>query len=118
MLSQRLSKEYLLLALGHQPDATRRQLGETAELFARTLQGLRAGDPALGLAPEVNTPAILAQLEAVETCWRGFEPSIRAAIANQSNAFSPEAQRTVATESVRVLTEMNKVVALYEARTK
>lgn len=118
MLSQRMSKEYLLLALGHQSEDTRRQLAETVALFTRTLQGLRDGDEKLGLSAAVNTPEVVAQLEVVAKCWQGLEPSIRAALANHPDAFKPGALRAVATESVRVLAEMNKVVALYEASTR
>lgn len=118
MLSQRMTKEYLLLALDYQPEATRLKLGETTELFSRTLAGLRDGDAMLGLSSEINTPQILAQLDVVVRCWQTFEPHIRAAIDDREHAFTPEAQRKVAVESVRVLAEMNKVVSLYEALTK
>lgn len=118
MLSQRMAKEYLLLALGYQPEDTRRKLGETTALFDHTLHGLSDGDAALGLSAETNTPQIRTQLEVVARCWQTFAPHIKAAVDHNPDAFTPEAQRKVAIESVRVLAEMNKVVALYEALTK
>ena len=46
MLTQKMSKEVLLVALGHDADANKANLRNTASLFDRTLKGLKDGDSA------------------------------------------------------------------------
>ena len=51
MLSQKMSKEILLISLDYQAAENLSNLEATASLFDRTLKGLRDGDPELSLPP-------------------------------------------------------------------
>ena len=73
MLTQKMSKETLLIAKGIDADGNQANLGKTAALFDKALTGLSAGDASLSL-PETIDPAILKQLEVVKTLWSNSRP--------------------------------------------
>lgn len=72
MLTQKLTKELLLTAMGLGDPAAARA---TATLFDRTLKGLLKGDPALELAP-ARDGEVIRQLEAVQRLWVAFHASV------------------------------------------
>ncbi|MBI5368492.1 MAG: type IV pili methyl-accepting chemotaxis transducer N-terminal domain-containing protein [Planctomycetes bacterium] len=72
MLSQKMTKEMLLIALRHEVEPARKGLKAAAALFEKTLKGLSAGDPDLGLEPCVD-PGVLAKLRAEEAAWTDFQ---------------------------------------------
>jgi len=100
MLSQRLAKNYDLLALGVDARAAREQMAADAGEFRRALAGLEK-------AP-VSTPAIRAELELGQAQWVFFD----AALQRQPDARGLEA---VATTSERLLEVMDRLTGLYEA---
>lgn len=114
MLTQKMSKEYLLIALGHDVETQQLYLLETYELFDRTLKGLRFGDEVLELNASLNNEAVSKQLETVATLWSQFKPLMAAAAADGQSAISPENIATVAKQNLPLLKEMNKAVGLYE----
>ena len=61
MLSQRVAKAYVLIALGLDTEAMRNEMGSAAELFA-------AGLDVLGRRPD-NTPEIQRELEELSLQW-------------------------------------------------
>ena len=65
MLTQKMSKEIVLIAMGHETGTNVQNLKATADLFDKTLKGLRNGDAGLQLVPTSN-PRILRQLDKVE----------------------------------------------------
>ncbi len=113
MLSQKMSKEFLLIAYGYKPDTNQLNMHETASLFDRTLKGLRNGDKTLDL-PETTQPAILDQLAAVEQLWIKFTPVLNIAETESSSNIPRESIQQLADLNLPLLKEMNKAVLLYE----
>ncbi len=113
MLSQKMSKEYLLIAYGHEVEANRTSLKGTYELFDRTLLGLLDGNAELKL-PGTPQPNIRAQLAKVQTIWSEFMPAMVYATDPEIVALDPDTTKLVAIKNQPLLKEMNKAVKLYE----
>ena len=109
MLTQKMSKEILLIAKGIDVDANRANLKKTADLFDKTLKGLVDGDASLGL-PKTTDAAILAQLGKVSELWAAFKPNVDAAIAGAPGKAVLE---KVAAQNLPLLKNMNKAVQMY-----
>lgn len=112
MLSQKMTKEMLLIRLNHEKEENLKQLKATAALFDTTLKGLRDGDDTLGLPPTVSR-RILRQIDKkIHPIWESFYASIKAVLAD-GNVNASQLQ-TVAQNNLPLLSEMNKCVKLYE----
>jgi hypothetical protein len=111
MLTQKMSKEFLLIALEVDVEQNKLALTETITLFEKPLAGLKDGDETLEL-PGTQTPDIRAQLEVVGGLWTTFKP----AISKGTAAAAPDADAiaAVAAQNVPLLVEMNKAVKLFE----
>jgi len=112
MLTQKMSKEFFLIAKNVQTEANRLNLQETYNLFDRTLKGLMDGDELLEL-PGTKAPEIRAQLGKVQSLWDGFAPLMTYA-AKTKGAVSAEKIGEVAQKNLPLLSEMNKAVKMYE----
>lgn len=113
MLTQKMSKEFLLIVYGHNVEENKLNLFETASLFDRTIVGLQSGDDALGLAG-TDDSGIQSQLKVVENMWNQFKTAIFHA-ANESTVEIPDdLKNTVARDNVPLLKEMNKAVGMFE----
>ena len=99
MLSQRLAKNYGLVAAGLDSRPLRDQIAGDAEEFQRAMAQL-AGAP-------LSTPAIRTTLELAQGQWVFFDMAIK----RQPNARGLE---DVATTSERLLEVMDSLTALYE----
>lgn len=113
MLTQKMSKEALLVALGHATEDNKANLRNTASLFDRTLKGLRDGDADLELPPTTD-PAIRAQLDKVAGLWAEFEPLIQQAGAVGGAPLDSASLQRIATLNLPLLAEMNRAVKMYE----
>ncbi len=111
MLTQKMSKEVLLVALGVDKQANLDNLAATADLFDKTLVGLKNGDANTGLPP-TTSKRILRQLSKVEKLWSEFHPTIKDIIA--SGKVSPEQVAAIASKNLPLLKQMNKTVGAYE----
>ncbi|MEM0909661.1 MAG: type IV pili methyl-accepting chemotaxis transducer N-terminal domain-containing protein [Pseudomonadota bacterium] len=116
MLTQKMSKEFLLVAYNHEKSENKLNLLETFTLFERTLQGLKVGDDTLGLPPTKDT-AILNQLDKVSSLWDKAKPSFVSATA-KTEAISTDDKNTIAALNLPLLKEMNAAVQMYEGLTK
>ncbi len=112
MLTQKMSKEAMLVALDVDKDASLASLKATRDLFNKTLKGLRNGDDSLGLPP-TKKPKILGSLDKVDGLWSGFDPAISGIIS--SGAVDDSQIATIASGNVPLLKAMNKSVKLYES---
>ena len=106
MLTQKMSKEFFLIALGVDKQTNRNNLNKTAALFDRTLKGLKDGDKEQGL-PGTKDAKIRAQLEKVEALWKDFYPLLK-------KAATPASIKAVAEKNLPLLREMNRAVKMYE----
>ena len=112
MLTQKMSKEFLLVAYGYQTEDNKLNLFETSTLFERTLKGLQDGDDTLDL-PGTQNPAIRTQLEVVTNLWTAFKPIIEKA-ATSTATPSPEEVKILADQNLPLLKEMNRGVKMFE----
>ncbi len=109
MLTQKMSKEALLIAKGINVDANKANLRKTADLFDKTLMGLAQGDTELGL-PKTEDAEILAQLDKVSGLWKNFKPSINAVLEGDTSKIILE---KIAKENLPLLKNMNAAVQMY-----
>jgi len=111
MLTQKMSKEIVLIAMGHDTPANIQNLQKTAGLFDKTLKGLRNGDASLRLVP-TNNSRILRQLDKVDAIWAEFQPVVQTII--DAGTATSEQVSVVAQQNLPLLKQMNKCVKLYE----
>ncbi len=111
MLTQKMSKEALLLALGVEPAQTRLKMLKTALLFDRTLKGLMHGDKELGLPP-TKQKDILEQLRKVQALWKEFLPLIIQL--GKAKKIERGLIEQIAQKNLPLLAEMNRAVKMYE----
>jgi len=76
MLTQKMSKEVLLIARNNDVEGNLKNLEATASLFDKTLIGLIDGDQDLNLPPTVDF-IIKMQLGKVQLLWSKFYPPIQ-----------------------------------------
>ncbi|MBL8173346.1 MAG: type IV pili methyl-accepting chemotaxis transducer N-terminal domain-containing protein [Bryobacterales bacterium] len=107
MLSQKMSKEALLLASAKGPA---KPLAESRARFERVLNGLIAGDAALGLPP-ASSSQTRAQLQKVNGLWTPFRLHVDALLAKPGPGEHIDA---IVRANVELLTEMNRAVTLLE----
>jgi hypothetical protein len=103
MLSQRLAKNYFLIAAGQDPKPLRQEMAADAAEFRQALGALSA-------AP-ISTPSIRNELALGESQWAFFAPAL-------NRKPDVETLRTVATTSERLLEVMNNLTNLYDAALK
>ncbi len=113
MLTQKMSKEFLLVAYNHDFENNKLGLLETYTLFERTLKGLKDGDDSLGLPP-TKTPHIVKQLAVVNKLWVEFKPIVEFAANYKTKQITKDKISLLANKNLPLLKEMNKAVGLYE----
>ncbi|MGL1931622.1 MAG: type IV pili methyl-accepting chemotaxis transducer N-terminal domain-containing protein [Desulfotalea sp.] len=113
MLSQKMSKEFLLIAYGHDIENNKLNLLETYSLFERTLKGLLDGDDTLDL-PATENPKIRQQLGKIDMLWVKFKPIVSFGAEPSTTSIPKEKIKTVAKANLPLLKEMNIAVGMYE----
>lgn len=122
MLSQKMTKEALLMASGQVQWAQgSKALLATAKLFDASLYALIRGNEKMGI-PAVSSPKIAAQLNKVSGLWRPFYNAVNT-IAKQPSAKTPaflSALGVLTKNSTTLLGEMNRAVGMFadEAKAK
>lgn len=114
MLSQKMSKEFFIIAKTSNAQPSQLSLQETYTLFDRTLKGLMDGDEILEL-PGTKDQAIREQLGKVQSLWQDFKPLMEYG-AKIKGSVSIEKIEEVAQKNLPLLAEMNKAVKMYEAQ--
>lgn len=110
-LSQQMTKEFLLIASGHQPDRYRYALRESVEKFEAGIQGLIEGDSDRLLLP-APTPEIRAQLQRIEQIWKDeYQPLIDRTVNEEDMTGIAIAQ--MAWVNQRLLREIDSAAMLF-----
>ncbi len=112
MLTQKMSKEFLLISLGIEKADNCMNVRETSSLFDRTLKGLLDGDTDLELPGTVDEK-IRAQLGTVQALWKEFFPLVSKASNETAELTQADIQR-ISAGNIPLLKEMNKAVKMYE----
>ncbi len=107
MLTQKMTKELLLIANGIDADTSKASLTKTVALFEKTLTGLVSGDADLGL-PATTDKDILVQLGKVEALWANYKPTL------DSVDISQAGLQSAAAKNLPLLKQMNAAVKMYE----
>lgn len=112
MLSQRMSKEFLLVAKGINVSDTTATLASTMNLFHTSLNDLKTGSSANSIPAPPNAN-ITTQLNAVSSLWMTFKGLLESSL--NSTQISNNALTSVAQQNLPLLTESNEAVSLYVA---
>jgi len=115
MLSQKITKEILLIAVGIDEKVNLQNLKISSELFDRTINGLKNGDESLQLPP-TTSKEILDQLAKVEVIWTEFHSHVKEVLS--SSMVTEEQIAFVSEMNMPLLKEMNQCVSLYELAAK
>ncbi|OGR71769.1 MAG: hypothetical protein A2X40_05445 [Elusimicrobia bacterium GWC2_65_9] len=110
MLSQKMTKETCLIALGENKSEALSNLKSTRQLFETSHNALLKGSKELGI-PATTQPEIKKQMAEVDGFWKQFNVLISEIITSgDSNAFKTA---KIAELSQNLLTAMDKAVTLY-----
>ncbi|MEM6913837.1 MAG: type IV pili methyl-accepting chemotaxis transducer N-terminal domain-containing protein [Pseudomonadota bacterium] len=107
MLSQKMAKEFCMIAAGFNEVANREALQSTMNQFESALVNLITGQDGL----EVPNPAIGSRLERVNKVYAGVKEAYAKTLAG--DAPTADDLGTVANQSNRILREMNQIVFAY-----
>ena len=111
MLTQKMGKDYALIALGIDAEANRTALAQSVELFGNSLAGLIDGFPMVGLQPAKGAE-LRERLATVRELWIGLKPALDAIAAG---ALPSQADIVrISWETNPLLVAMNQAVFLFE----
>ena len=113
MLTQKMTKEFLLVAKGFNISENQQSLDTTTKQFETVLQGLKNGNKSLAL-PETKDKNIQAQLNMVSQSWDEFYKVLEDKGSSKKNEMLQKVEKL----NLVVLTEMNKAVKMYEEKSK
>lgn len=114
MLSQKMSKEFLLVVLQADADDNKKNAAATMKLFGDNLKLLLSGDAERSLP--VPPADVRAQLTQVDTLWTTFRTTLEGGLSG--GEVAPATLANIQTQSETLLAEMNKAVKLYEDASK
>jgi len=109
MLTQKMSKEALLIKNGIEVKKNLQLLSDDAKLFDKTLNGLIGGEKTLKLV-KVEASNIQNQLSLVKSLWQPFNNHIQNIIKKSSSSSDFE---YISKNNVKLLKNMHKTVLLY-----
>ena len=112
MLTQKMSKEALLVAKGINSQKNREELKKTITLFDNTLNALLNGDSALKL-PKTEDEKIRKRIQKIKKLWREFKPFVDK-IAEEN--FNRTSLKAIEMGNMPLLLAMNSLVRMYEQK--
>ncbi len=114
MLTQKMSKEIILIALNVEPKRNRERLKKTSTLFDKTINGFLKGDSTLSLSATTEKP-IIAQIEKIIKHWEKFNTHVKSIIKKKS--IDTASLIYVINNNIPLLKESHKLVLLYKQNT-
>ncbi|MEM8802889.1 MAG: type IV pili methyl-accepting chemotaxis transducer N-terminal domain-containing protein [Pseudomonadota bacterium] len=115
MLTQKMSKETCLVGTAHATPTMVEDMTQTMQVFEASLEALKFGMPAVGIAPPPNG-GISEALEVVATDWQKVKPLL-VEVAN-GGALNEEQSIFKFEQLNTTMASMNKAVGLYVAAVK
>jgi len=110
MLTQKISKEALLISLDIDKEENKKKLEKSVKLFDKTLNGLIYGDKDLELAPSKDKK-VEAKLKEVKELWQPFYKNAK--IIYSSQKPPKDAFIYIDKNNLNLLKTMNEAVSLY-----
>jgi hypothetical protein len=110
MLTQKMSKEAMLIKLGVDIDSNVKKLKASSALFDKTLNGLMNGDKDLGLVATKDS-AIQAKLQEVKSLWEPFYSKIKDIYT--INNINDDTFKYIEENNLKLLKTMNEAVGMY-----
>jgi len=110
MLTQKMSKEAMLIKIGIDVDGSVSKLKKSSALFDKTLKGLMNGDKELGLVATDNKE-IQAKLKEVEKLWIPFYKKIKDIYS--FNDITDDTFKYIEENNLKLLKSMNEAVGMY-----
>ncbi len=109
MLTQKMSKEALLIKLGIDVNKNAKELKATSELFDKILKGLENGDKTLDLVA-TQDKTIQEHLKGIEKQWQEFYKNVKNiySLKKDENAYEYVKENNLA-----LLENMNRAVSMY-----
>ncbi|NOZ90515.1 MAG: hypothetical protein GXO60_04425 [Epsilonproteobacteria bacterium] len=114
MLTQKMSKEALLIARGINVKENKKNLNQSIALFDKTIKGLINGDKELKL-PKTTDKEIIKQLDLVMKLWSSFKQDVEKVASGDIKKSTLEA---IDKKNLPLLDNMNIVVEMYEEKSK
>ena len=114
MLTQKMTKEALLVDAGIDKRANLEKLKKSRALFDKTLKGLLHGNKSLRLKP-CQDPKVKVQLKKVLKLWHAFDIDIRKVIAGKADKNT---YKRLEKNNLPLLKEMHKAVTMYVSESK
>ncbi len=112
ILTQKIAKDYFMIAYGLDVERHRRGLMESIEEFDRVMDGLMNGDAERLLLP-APTRQIQAQLRQVLRVWDEMRPVVESAA--RGGQIEGDAVSLMSSLNLNLLNEMNTAVNMYDA---
>ena len=109
MLTQKMSKEALLIKLGIDKKKNAKELKATSALFDRILKGLQTGDKTLGLVA-TKDKNIQEHLKGIDKQWQEFYKNIKKIYSLEKDE---SAYAYVKENNLALLENMNRAVSMY-----
>ncbi len=110
MLSQKITKEVLLIAYNHDVEIYKKRLNKSMATFETNLVSMIEGNFEIKLFP-APTPQIRGQLRRVQTVWDRFRPIVEGTA--KTGKISPTDIQQVVGFNASLLKEMDKVLEMY-----
>jgi len=118
MLTQKMSKEILLIINDIEPEENKNHLYKTAAFFNRTLNGLFNGDSNLGLV-EIDKPSIKEKLNKVSKLWHKFRVKVDVVLLmDEKLQNKDELLKNITQQNLQLLAYMEDVVDWYQDESK
>ncbi len=111
MLTQKMSKEIILIALNVEPKRNRERLKKTSDMFDQTINGLSRGDKALNLSGATD-PSIISQIKKIKKHWEKFNKHVQSTI--KSKTIKKDSLLYIINENISLLSQSHKLVLLYK----
>jgi len=112
MLTQKMTKEAMLIAKGINIEDNIQKLKNSEALFDKILKGFRNGDRDLNL-PKTEDKEIIKQIDKVSKMWKIFKEHIDEVASGQSTKSTLEA---IDRENIPLLDNMNIIVEMFEEK--
>ena len=110
MLTQKMSKEAMLIKLNIDAQKNKEKLKQSSALFDRTLKGLIKGDKELGLVA-TNNKEIQAKLQEIKALWDPFYEKIKEIYSGKN--LSDKTFEYIEKNNIPLLKKMNEAVFMY-----